>query len=128
MVQLWVNLPADHKMDAPHYQPLTAEQIGLVDLSDNAGTVRVDRRQLRRPHRAGRDLHTDQPVGRRTHRGARSPRVAADHNVAVLAIDGNVTVNSVDLPPASVAVLDRSQADHHRIQRREPRAVGEHSS
>ena len=28
MVQLWVNLPAANKMDPPHYQPLTAEQIG----------------------------------------------------------------------------------------------------
>ncbi len=68
MAQLWVNLPADHKMDTPHYQPLTAEQIGQLDLADNAGTVRVDRRKLRRPHRPGGDLHTDQPVGRRTHR------------------------------------------------------------
>ncbi|HOA01727.1 MAG TPA: pirin family protein [Dermatophilaceae bacterium] len=34
MMQLWVNLPAAHKMDAPGYQPLTAESMGKVKLDD----------------------------------------------------------------------------------------------
>jgi hypothetical protein len=34
MMQLWVNLPAAHKMDAPGYQPLTAESMGKVKLAD----------------------------------------------------------------------------------------------
>lgn len=41
MVQLWVNLPRAHKMDSPRYQPLAAEQMGLVTLPENAGSVRV---------------------------------------------------------------------------------------
>jgi len=41
MVQLWVNLPRAHKMDAPRYQPILAEQMGLVQLPNGSGTLRV---------------------------------------------------------------------------------------
>ena len=39
MAQLWVNLPGQHKMDAPRYQAITADQIGRVALP--GGEVRV---------------------------------------------------------------------------------------
>ncbi len=41
MVQLWVNLPAKDKMTAPRYQSLHAAEIPVVDLPNDAGTVRV---------------------------------------------------------------------------------------
>ncbi|MEK6805121.1 MAG: pirin family protein [Pseudomonadota bacterium] len=41
MAQLWVNLPARHKMDAPRYQGLTTAQIPSIELAQHAGQVRV---------------------------------------------------------------------------------------
>ena len=41
MVQLWVNLPADKKMQHPGYQALLDGSIPRVTLSDNAGALRV---------------------------------------------------------------------------------------
>jgi hypothetical protein len=41
MVQLWVNLPAEHKMVAPGYQSLLAADIPPVSLPHGAGLVRV---------------------------------------------------------------------------------------
>jgi hypothetical protein len=41
MVQLWVNLPGEHKMTAPGYQTLLDAEIPPVSLPDEAGTVRV---------------------------------------------------------------------------------------
>lgn len=41
MAQLWVNLPAMHKMDAPRYQTLVRSAIPTVTLPGNAGTVRI---------------------------------------------------------------------------------------
>lgn len=41
MVQLWVNLPADRKMDPPRYQELSKETIPVVELPEGAGTLRV---------------------------------------------------------------------------------------
>lgn len=41
MAQLWVNLPAAHKMTAPGYQAITAAQIPVRALPDGAGRLRV---------------------------------------------------------------------------------------
>jgi redox-sensitive bicupin YhaK (pirin superfamily) len=41
MVQLWVNLPAANKMDPPSYQAITREQIKEVQLSNDAGLVKI---------------------------------------------------------------------------------------
>lgn len=41
MVQLWVNLPARHKMTPAHYQSIASAQIPAVALPGGAGCVRV---------------------------------------------------------------------------------------
>ena len=41
MAQLWVNLPAEHKMTAPQYQTLLDANIPRLDLAGGAGSVRV---------------------------------------------------------------------------------------
>jgi redox-sensitive bicupin YhaK (pirin superfamily) len=41
MMQLWVNLPAKHKMAAPGYQTIVDGQIPSVELPKDAGRVRV---------------------------------------------------------------------------------------
>ena len=41
MVQLWVNLPAKHKMSAPRYQALLNRDIPRVALPDGAGSARI---------------------------------------------------------------------------------------
>lgn len=41
MVQLWVNLPKEHKMTTPKYQPITKEQIGVYKLDNDQGQIRV---------------------------------------------------------------------------------------
>ena len=41
MVQLWVNLPARHKMAAPGYQAITDADIPALELPDGAGQLRV---------------------------------------------------------------------------------------
>lgn len=40
-IQLWINLPAKHKMQAPKYQAITKEQIGVSTLDDLGTIVRV---------------------------------------------------------------------------------------
>ena len=41
MLQLWVNLPAKHKMAPPGYQAILSADIPIVELPDGAGRVRV---------------------------------------------------------------------------------------
>jgi redox-sensitive bicupin YhaK (pirin superfamily) len=47
MVQLWVNLPAEHKMVPPRYQGIIMKDIPEVVLDDGAGTLRVIAGQYR---------------------------------------------------------------------------------
>lgn len=41
MIQLWVNLPREVKMSPPRYQTLLKAQIPVVELPDDAGSVRI---------------------------------------------------------------------------------------
>ncbi|MEO3863996.1 pirin family protein [Rheinheimera fenheensis] len=41
MLQLWVNLPKQHKMTPPRYQTITAAQIPHIPLADNRGFLRL---------------------------------------------------------------------------------------
>ena len=41
MVQLWVNLPAKHKMEAPRYQPITKDDMMVVKLPDGKSEARL---------------------------------------------------------------------------------------
>ena len=41
MAQLWVNLPAKHKMEAPRYQPIKASDLAVVQLPDGKSEARV---------------------------------------------------------------------------------------
>lgn len=41
MIQLWVNLPANFKMSAPHYQEILSRHIPIVKLDSNGSILRV---------------------------------------------------------------------------------------
>lgn len=41
MVQLWVNLPAKHKMTPPTYQEILSQSIPEIELSNSSGSIRV---------------------------------------------------------------------------------------
>jgi hypothetical protein len=94
MAQLWVNLPKAHKMDAPRYQAIVADQMGMATLPNGAGIVRVI---------AGEYLGVKGPAktftpinifdARLEPGGQFEVDVPARENVAVLVMKGEVTVN-----------------------------------
>jgi len=94
MAQLWVNLPADNKMDPPGYQGITADTIPDVALPDDAGTVRLiagDFRGARGP------AHTHTPIrifdATMREDGAYTFEFPATENVAILVMSGSLVVN-----------------------------------
>jgi redox-sensitive bicupin YhaK (pirin superfamily) len=94
MAQLWVNLPREHKMDAPGYQAITSDRIGVAPLPGGAGSVRViagDYRGVRGPAK------TFTPIGlfdaRLAAGGKAEFAFPARHNVAMLVMKGGVRVN-----------------------------------
>lgn len=82
MVQLWVNLPAKHKMAPPGYQGITADQIPEVALPDQAGTARLI---------AGQYGDTRGPAHSFTPMNVWDLRLKANHRVAFDLPEGHTT-------------------------------------
>ncbi|MCY2959878.1 MAG: pirin family protein [Planctomycetota bacterium] len=109
MVQLWVNLPAKHKMSKPKYQGIVAQDIPGVQLPNGGGVVRV----IAGEHAGKRGpASTFTPMNLWDARLAKGGVLEADlpggHNAAVFVLEGSVTVNgSKPVGDAELALLDQ---------------------
>lgn len=112
MVQLWVNLPADHKMDPPRYQGLTADQIGSVELPGGAGLVRVIAGRYG-DHRGPAETVTPINLWDLQLTGAAPVDLAfpAEENTALLVLDGTAVVNGTKAAHRDLVVLDNVGTD-----------------
>ena len=107
MAQLWVNLPAEHKMSAPRYQTILHASIPQVLLPDAAGSVRVIAGRF--AGRAG-PAATFSPLDvwdvRLRAGGAAPLLLMGGHTAAVALLRGSITVNgSRRVGDAGVVVL-----------------------
>ena len=135
MVQLWVNLPARHKMSAPSYQAIQRADIAEVALADGAGRLRVI---------AGDCAGTEAPPTRSRRSMSGTARCRRDapttlevpdgHNAAVIVLHGAMSVNQAALgrqrSPNFGVHFDAAQwqpeavATQREAARWQPRAVG----
>ena len=109
MVQLWVNLPAEHKMNAPGYQTLLDADIPEVELPDEAGTVRVIAGQYA-DRRGPANTHTPMHVWdlRLNRDGAARLDVPDGWNALLVVLHGTLQVNDTELVrEGRLVVLDR---------------------
>ena len=94
MVQLWVNLPKKFKSTAPHYQPITASQMGKFKLESDMGEVNVIAGEL---DGVKGPAATYSPVNLfdiKIRKGGKlNFSIPANHNTALLVIKGSVKVN-----------------------------------
>ncbi|HKP96975.1 MAG TPA: pirin family protein [Fibrobacteria bacterium] len=122
MVQLWVNLPARHKMTAPKYQELTHAGMGVHVLSgevlsgevppEGAGKVEVIAGEYRG---AKGPAHTFTPIqmyNARLKRGATADfSFPETHNTGMLVIEGGITINGTAKAPADHFVLFANEGE-----------------
>ncbi|UBM07601.1 pirin family protein [Cupriavidus metallidurans] len=113
MVQLWVNLPARHKMTAPGYQAIVDADIPVVPLRDDAGTVRVIAGQYE--GKVG-PAHTFTPMNvwdmRLNQGGISELPIPSGWNAALIVLRGTVRVNvSTVAGEAQMVLLDRAGED-----------------
>lgn len=111
MVQLWVNLPAAHKSDAPRYQTLLAGDIPTVAL-EQGGQLRViagDYNGTEGPTETHSPLavwDVTLPKGSR-HRFERP----ADHSVSLLLLSGEAEVNGRRLTGPETVIFEEGPGD-----------------
>jgi quercetin 2,3-dioxygenase len=108
VVQLWVNLPAKHKMVEPAYQAILEDDIPVVDLPSGAGTARI----IAGEYDGSRGpAHTYTPMNvwdLRLHAGKRIElEVPENRTTAIVVLRGTVQVSDSEiLRDAQFALLD----------------------
>jgi redox-sensitive bicupin YhaK (pirin superfamily) len=113
VLQLWVNLPARHKMKAPRYQTLLDQDIPVVTLPGGAGTLRVIAGQW---HGAAGPAQTVTPISLfdlhlRAGRSVRLP-LAAGTTAVLYVLEGGIRLNDAGQAAATdLVLLDRDGAD-----------------
>ena len=110
MVQLWVNLPARDKRAAAGYQTLLAEDIPVVSLESNAGTLRVIAGSYGGQPGPARTFTAMDVWDMRLTAGASVQLpVAAGRNAALVVLRGKLRVNGERAAgPASLVLLERA--------------------
>ncbi|MDF1586221.1 pirin family protein [Marinimicrococcus flavescens] len=108
MVQLWVNLPARHKMTAPAYQTLEARDIPVVALPGEAGALRI----IAGEHEGSKGpARTFTPVEvwdvRLRAGGSASLELPEGHGAVLLVLRGRVRINGAEAPAVQTVLLDR---------------------
>lgn len=110
MAQLWVNLPAKHKMSQPRYQNILSTQIPRLTLPADAGSLRVIAGNFA-AQRGPAATFSELNVWDVRLRAARhiTLSVPEDHSAAIAVLRGTITVNgSREAKGAKLVLLERS--------------------
>ena len=106
MVQLWVNLPAKHKMSKPKYQPITNAQLGKHTLANSAGTVEVIAGNFNGTKGPATTFTPVEMYNVQLNKGSEITfNLPANYNTGILVIEGSVTVNNKDKAPTDHFIL-----------------------
>jgi redox-sensitive bicupin YhaK (pirin superfamily) len=113
MIQLWVNLPAQHKMTPPRYQAILNAEIPTVALPEQAGAIRVIAGQIGQ-HKG--PAHTFTPMNvwdLKLNQGGWTTIAAAEGwNTALIVLSGQIKINDTGVAKdGEMAVLSAQGAD-----------------
>jgi redox-sensitive bicupin YhaK (pirin superfamily) len=107
MIQLWVNLPASHKLIDPGYQGLLSADIPVVEVADGQGTVRLIAGELGEVSGAA---HTHTPINVwdvKLPAGATTELpVPSSHNTMLFVMHGSVDVAGRTLGEGELALFE----------------------
>lgn len=94
MVQLWVNLPKKDKSTPAHYQPITAAQMGKVQLPSNNGLVNVIAGTFNAVKGPAVTYSSVNLFDIKLNKGGEvTTNISKEHNTALLVVNGSIEVN-----------------------------------
>ena len=115
MVQLWINLPKKDKSVPAHYQAITKEKMGKLELPGGQGLVNViagNYNGISGPASTYTPIHLSDI--RLKKGGATETRLPAGYHTAVLVIEGSATING-ELAPEHSFVLFGNEGEEISI-------------
>ncbi len=117
MVQLWVNLPAQHKMSAPGYQTLRNRDIPVAGLPKYAGTMRIIAGEYA-GHTGSAQTFTPMNVWdiRLKQDKTASFEVAENHTSLLIVLHGTVLINGRGIAREAQMVLMGNEGSEIRIE------------
>ncbi|MGR8978880.1 MAG: pirin family protein [Gammaproteobacteria bacterium] len=108
MVQLWVNLPAEHKRTQPKYQAILNQEIPELELPRNTGTVRVIAGRYGEVTGPAHTFSLMTVLDIRLHSGQARINLPAGWNALLVVLRGKVRINGDRIAEeAQLVVLDR---------------------
>jgi len=117
MIQLWVNLPREHKMHPPKYQELPKEKMGYVELPDGGGTVRIiagEYEGVRGPANTFTPIHMFD-IALKSGGKARF-EVPASYNTGALVLRGTVRANGETTADEGEFILFRNETGNILVE------------
>ncbi|GJM32213.1 MAG: quercetin 2,3-dioxygenase [Saprospiraceae bacterium] len=124
MIQLWVNLPAKDKMSKPKYQGLTNAGINKFQLPDNGGVIEVIAGQYKDVKGTASTFTPVNLQNARLNKGGKAEfSFPANHNVALLVVEGSVKVNDEEIVPTDHFVLFKNEGEDFTIEASENAVV-----
>jgi redox-sensitive bicupin YhaK (pirin superfamily) len=117
MVQLWVNLPAQHKMSKPKYQGITNEQIAKVSLPNNGGVVEIIAGSYENTKGAASTFTPVHLLNAKFNKNGKATfSFPAHYNTALVVIEGNVKINEVTDVAANHFVLFKNEGENFTVE------------
>jgi redox-sensitive bicupin YhaK (pirin superfamily) len=117
MVQLWVNLPSKDKMSRPKYQAISNQEMGIVELENNGGSVEIiagEYRNVKGP------ASTFTPISmlnvKLTEQGEAEFNFPANSNTALLVVEGEIEVNGFATIPLDHFVLFENEGEQFTVK------------
>lgn len=117
MVQLWVNLPAKHKMSSPKYQGITRDQIKELPLDNAQGSIALiagEYNGVKGPANTFTPVHLSN-LKLKTG-GKASFSFPQNYHTAMIVIEGNVTINTDKQAPLDHFVLMSNDGEDFTIK------------
>lgn len=123
MAQLWVNLPARHKLSAPRYQTVLSQDIPVVPLANGGGELRVIAGNFA-GHPGPAETFTPMNVwDLRLTAGSGTPlEIPEGHNAVLAVLNGTVRINGTDDVPASNYAVFATSGGSISVETRDPEA------
>lgn len=117
LIQLWVNTPAKHKMDAPQYQPLTAEETPVVRSGDGSTSINVIAGELdgvKGPIKTLSDVNTFTATIRKGRKYFFN--IPSSHNAFIYVMDGKLTVTGDGEVDAKYVAVFNNDGDGFELE------------
>ena len=117
MVQLWVNLPAKHKMDKPKYQALSVNDMGKYEIPGNGGHVDVIAGEFKGVKGPAFTFTPIQMYNFYLNKGAKFGfELPQNYNTGLLVAEGEITVNGETKAIADHFVLFKNSGTEIAIE------------